>query len=52
MGLSVAVNNGIFAPLYLAIGEMTYAYPDYKYTQNDVMFISMFVFMFGAFTAA
>ena len=52
MGLSVAVNNGIFAVFYLVIGELTYKYPDYKYCDPGDMFIAIFTFMFGAFTAA
>lgn len=50
--LAVSMNNGSFALLYIAAGELLRNWPDYKYTQFDVMFIAMFVFIFGAFAAA
>ena len=34
------------------MGELYAAYPDYEYTQFDQMMLAMFVFVFGAFTAA
>lgn len=52
LALSVAINNGIFGLLYLGAAELYFAYPDYEYTQFDKMFIAMFVWIFGAFTAA
>lgn len=52
LALSVSVNNGSFAILYIAMAELYKAYPDYEYTQFDQMMLSMFVFIFGAFTAA
>lgn len=52
LGLAVAVQNGVFAVLYLAYAELFYAYPDYKYTAPDRQWIAMFVFIFGAFSAA
>lgn len=52
LGLSVAIQNGVFAVLYFAYAELFYAYPDYKYTRPDKQWIAMFVFIFGAFTAA
>ena len=50
--LTVAVNNGIFAILYFAVGEFSYKWPVEEVTAYDKMFIAMFTFMFGAFTAA
>lgn len=32
LALAQALQNGIFAIMYLATGELYYAYPDYKYT--------------------
>lgn len=51
-GLSVFIQNGIFAMLYIAISELNYKWPDSEHTAYDKMYISMFVFIFGAFTAA
>jgi len=34
------------------MAELYKAYPDYKYTNFSEMMLSMFVFIFGAFTAA
>ena len=34
------------------MAELYAAYPTYKYTQFDVQMVAMFVFIFGAFTAA
>ena len=52
LSLSIAIQNGFFAILYIAAGELYAWKPNYKYCQNDVMFIAMFVFIFGVFTAA
>ena len=52
LSLSVAINNGSFALLYIAMGELYAAYPDYKYTQYDQMMLATFAFIFGAFAAA
>lgn len=52
LSLSIAIQNGFFAILYIAAGELYAWKPEYKYCQNDVMFIAMFVFIFGVFTAA
>ena len=46
------MQNGIFAVLYLGAAELFYAYPDYEYCSYRRLYISMFVFIFGAFTAA
>ena len=50
-GISQAVTNGVFGALYLASGELYYAYPDYEYMQVDRLYIAMFCLLFGAFTA-
>ena len=52
LGISVGVQNGVFAVFYYASGELYGAYPDYEYTQYDKMYIAMFLIIFGAFTAA
>lgn len=38
--------------LYLASAEIYYKWPTVESTQYDRMYIAMFVFIFGAFTAA
>lgn len=52
LALSVSVNNGSFAILYIAMAELFAAYPNYEYTKFDAQMVAMFVFIFGAFTAA
>lgn len=52
LGISVGVQNAFFAILYIAAAELYAWKPTYEYTQNDVMFVAMFVFIFGVFTAA
>ena len=52
LALSVSVNNGSFALLYIAMAELYREWPTYEYTQFDQMMLAMFVFIFGAFTAA
>ena len=51
-GISVMIQNGVFALLYLAQAELFYKWPEYKYTSYDRQYIAMFVFIFAAFTAA
>lgn len=34
------------------MAQLYKAYPEYEYTQFDQMMLAMFVFIFGAFTAA
>lgn len=46
------MQNGIFGLLYLASAEIYYKWPEAKSTQYDRMYIAMFIFIFGAFTAA
>lgn len=41
----------MFAWLYYASAWIYKEYPDYEYAQYDKLYISMFVFIFGAFTA-
>ena len=52
LGISVGIQNGVFAIFYWASGELSSAYPDYEYTQPRVMWIAMFLIVFGAFTMA
>lgn len=52
LSLSIAINNGSFALLYLAMAELYAAEPDYEYTQYDKMMLATFSFIFGAFGAA
>ena len=52
LGISTALQNGMFGVFYYASAILLYNYPDYEYTSHDNMYISMFVFLFGAFTAA
>lgn len=52
LGLSTAVQNGMFGAFYYATALFLYHYPTYEYTQPDNTWISMFVFLFGMFTAA
>ena len=52
MGISVALQNGVFGLFYLAAGELYARWPNSKVTQFDVLFISMFCIIFGFFTAA
>jgi len=52
LGISIGIQNGVFAIFYFASGELYAAYPDYEYTQYKVMYIAMFLIVFGAFTAA
>ena len=52
LGISVALQNGVFGLLYLAAAELHAEWPDTEVTQMGNMFIGMFVFIFGAFTAA
>lgn len=52
LGISVALQNGVFAIFYLASAELFAWKPDYKYTSYDKMYIAMFTIIFGFFTAA
>ncbi len=52
MGISTALQNGVFAIFYLASAELYAKWPEYKYTQFDKQYIAMFVIIFGFFTAA
>lgn len=52
LGLSVALQNGVFAIFYLASAELFAKWPTYEYTSYDKMYIAMFVIIFGFFTAA
>ena len=52
LGMSTAVQNGMFGAFYYATALFLYHYPTYEYTQPDNTWISMFVFLFGMFTAA
>ena len=52
LGISVGVQNGVFGIFYWAAGELSSAYPDYEYTKSKVMWIAMFLIIFGAFTMA
>ena len=50
--MSVLMQNGVFALLYLAIGELMAEYPDVKACSFENMFIAMFCFIFGAINAS
>lgn len=52
LSLSIAINNGSFALLYIAMGELYAEWPTYEYTQYDKMMLATFSFIFGAFAAA
>lgn len=52
LGISTGVQNAVFGLLYLASAEIYYKWPTEKSTQYDRMYIAMFIFIFGAFTAA
>ena len=52
LGISIGLQNGLFSLLYLATAELYARWPEYEYTGNERTFICMFVYMFGAFTAA
>ena len=52
LGFSTGINNGIFAVFYWASGELNSAYPTYEYCEMRVLYIAMFMIIFGAFTAA
>ena len=52
LAISICIQNASFGLMYLAIGEITYKWPDTDGpTAASNMFISMFCFMFGAITA-
>jgi len=50
-GASQAATNLAFGSLYLASGELYYAYPTEDVMQVDKLYIAMFCLLFGAFTA-
>ena len=52
LGVSTGVQNLVFAIFYFSTGELLYAYPDTKALSYENMYIAMFIFIFGAFTAA
>jgi len=52
LGLSVAIQNLVFAVFYYATAALNAEFGWYGPCQYDKMYIAMFVFIFGAFTAA
>ena len=52
LSLSIAINNGSFALLYIAMAELYAEWPHYEYTRYDKMMLATFSFIFGAFAAA